>query len=559
MNIASGRVVRGDWLPRLALILLMAVWAPIGWAQQDPPGRVGRLADAQGEVSWWDHESGRWIIAGRNQPLTTGDRVATSADGRAELRIGSTVLRLADRSEIEVLRLDDERMSFQLHSGSLALRVKSREVAEEIFLVTDEAHFSPLRAGHYRLDRIDDTTQAGAWRGELRIDDPAGFTINPGQSVEIIRDGRARTLRTRMLAPANDRFAEWVVRDDQREQGSASARFVSPEMTGIEDLDRAGRWEPHPEYGSVWIPFEVRAGWAPYSDGRWAWVRPWGWTWVDNSAWGFAPFHYGRWARWRGGWCWVPGALVARPVFSPGLVAWVDGGGAGFQLQIGGPRMGWLPLGPREVYVPPYRVTPGYHERVNPMVPPRPNQGPVQAFGGPGHRFEHQGAPGAVTVTQRELPLIQAPVVRGPFERREWTREGPRESPRDGARVGPRDGPREFPRDGRREDRPREAQPPHAAVTTPPAATVVVPAAQPAASAEAVAPRPRRGWSGESQLRGASPAAPTPQPMAVPGPAQAKPPIERPRDAERERGREPERRQPGVEGQQALREREHQR
>jgi hypothetical protein len=28
----------------------------------------------------------------------------------------------------------------------------------------------------------------------------------------------------------------------------------------------------------------------------WRWVMPWGWSWVDDAAWGFAPSHYGRWA-----------------------------------------------------------------------------------------------------------------------------------------------------------------------------------------------------------------------------------------------------------------------
>ena len=35
-------------------------------------------------------------------------------------------------------------------------------------------------------------------------------------------------------------------------------------MTGVEDLDRNGRWEQNPEYGAVWIPLQVSAGWAPY-------------------------------------------------------------------------------------------------------------------------------------------------------------------------------------------------------------------------------------------------------------------------------------------------------
>ena len=62
-----------------------------------------------------------------------------------------------------------------------------------------------------------------------------------------------------------------------------------------------------PEYGQVWYP-QVAPDWVPYREGSWAYVAPWGWTWVDSEPWGFAPFHYGRWADIGGRWGWVPGA-----------------------------------------------------------------------------------------------------------------------------------------------------------------------------------------------------------------------------------------------------------
>ena len=94
-------------------------------------------------------------------------------------------------------------------------------------------------------------------------------------------------------------------------------------MTGAEDLDRYGHWESHPEYGPIWTPPPWCPGWAPYRYGHWAWIGPWGWTWVDDAPWGFAPFHYGRWVMVGGRWCWAPGRYVARPVYAPALVAWI--------------------------------------------------------------------------------------------------------------------------------------------------------------------------------------------------------------------------------------------
>jgi hypothetical protein len=57
-----------------------------------------------------------------------------------------------------------------------------------------------------------------------------------------------------------------------------SARYVSREMDGYEDLDQYGSWASQPGYGQVWMPTSVAAGWTPYHDGHWAWIAPWGWT-----------------------------------------------------------------------------------------------------------------------------------------------------------------------------------------------------------------------------------------------------------------------------------------
>jgi hypothetical protein len=103
----------------------------------------------------------------------------------------------------------------------------------------------------------------------------------------------------------------------------------------------------------------------PYRHGHWAFVQPWGWTWVDDAPWGFAPFHYGRWVEIDDRWAWtpvVPGAVrFGRPVYAPALVAFIGlGVGAGV-----GASVGWIPLGPREAYRPPYRASNTYIRNVN--------------------------------------------------------------------------------------------------------------------------------------------------------------------------------------------------
>ncbi len=332
----------------------------------DPPGRVGRLADVVGQVWLYSPDTGDWVGATRNRPLTTGDRLATDDGARAEVRIGSTTLRLDSGSELEVLRLDDDRVSVQLHSGSLSARLRNRESANEFEVKTGEGRFTVLRPGRYRFDRVDESSRLTVVNGQALYEGPgSALTVLSGQRAEFWVDA-GNTAQYSITEPVRDAFAAWNSERDRSDDRSVSARYVSPEMTGVEDLDRHGRWEESDEYGALWFPRVVPAGWAPYSTGHWTWVRPWGWTWVDDAPWGFAPFHYGRWVYFRDAWCWSPGTYVARPVYAPALVAWVGGPRVSVSVNIGGgPSVGWFPLAPHEVYVPSYRVTPRYVQNVN--------------------------------------------------------------------------------------------------------------------------------------------------------------------------------------------------
>src|ERR1039458_5474729 len=137
---------------------------------------------------------------------------------------------------------------------------------------------------------------------------------------------------------------------------------TSPPESSAKDLDNYGTWQTVPTYGAIWVPTSVQAGWAPYRYGHWAYIAPWGWTWVDDAPWGFAPFHYGRWVSWGGGWGWAPGPMIGvgwRPYYAPALVGWIGGGGwgIGFGFGIGG-GCGWFPLGWGEPFYPWYH---GYH------------------------------------------------------------------------------------------------------------------------------------------------------------------------------------------------------
>ncbi len=359
----SGRV----WLVVLTALLALGAALSAHAQSDDPPSRAARLSDVVGQVWLYSADADEWVTVARNRPLTTGDRIATDNGARAEITLGTTTLRLDSGTELEIARLDEARYSVVLRGGSVAARLRSPQAVAEFDLSTDEGRFRAQAVGRYRFDRFEQTSDITVRAGQAIYEARnSALPVAAGQHAQFWIDG-AGVPQYATVQPLRDAFAGWNDERDRAENRPVTAtRFVSPEMTGAEDLDRYGQWQQTPEYGVLWVPSSVTAGWAPYTTGHWAWVRPWGWTWVDDAPWGFAPFHYGRWVNHRNAWCWAPGTYVARPVYAPALVAWIGAPRANLSISIGGGApVGWFPLAPREVYVPSYRSSPRYVREVN--------------------------------------------------------------------------------------------------------------------------------------------------------------------------------------------------
>jgi hypothetical protein len=331
---------------------------------QDPPGRVARLNYSQGSISFRPAGEDDWVTGVPNRPLVTGDDLWADEDSRAEVHVGSAAIRLGAKTGITFLTLDDNNAQIRLAQGSLIVRVRHVDDDDTYEIDTPNIAFTLLQPGEYRVDVSEDGSQtiATVWHGRGHVTG-GGFTYNviAGQSATFT--GSDHLDYDLEQLPQQDDFDDWAFDRDSNEDQADSANYVSREMTGYEDLDQNGTWSYVAGYGEVWAPIGVAVGWAPYRFGHWAWVGPWGWTWVEDEPWGFAPFHYGRWAFANGGWFWVPGPVVVRPVYAPALVAFV-GGGPGFGFAVGA-GVGWFPLAPGEVFVPGYRVSRAYVNNVN--------------------------------------------------------------------------------------------------------------------------------------------------------------------------------------------------
>jgi hypothetical protein len=155
---------------------------------------------------------------------------------------------------------------------------------------------------------------------------------------------------------------------------NVSYQYANSYIPGLYDLDYYGDWRNVDGYGYAWSP-RVDAGWMPYQTGYWYTDYPYGPTWVSSEPWGYAPYHYGRWAFVGDRWYWVPDNVRTEPVYSPALVAFIP-----FDQN----QIGWVPLGPGDVYVPHY-----YNNTWQPQYLTRDNLYP---------RVVNLNVPGAVTV-----------------------------------------------------------------------------------------------------------------------------------------------------------------
>ena len=315
----------------------LCVFALSGWAHADPPSRVARLAYVSGTVSFSPSGESDWVRASVNRPLTTGDRLWTDAGARGELQLGAAAIRMDARTSIALLNVDDRIAQVQLTQGTLNIRIWRFDRNHVFEVNTPNLAYSIRSPGSYRI-RVNargDSTIVLVRSGQAEVfGEGRAFVLEAGQGFEFFDTG-LRDYDSFAFAPADD-FDRWASARDQRWENSVSARYVSRDLIGYEDLDEYGTWRDVAGYGHVWTPTRVAAHWAPYRDGHWAWVEPWGWTWVDDAPWGFAPSHYGRWASIGGAWAWVPGPLEARPVYAPALVAFVGGSNFSISLNLGG-------------------------------------------------------------------------------------------------------------------------------------------------------------------------------------------------------------------------------
>ncbi|HEX3185826.1 MAG TPA: FecR family protein, partial [Pyrinomonadaceae bacterium] len=372
--------------PHLTIIaIIIAVLAGVGvawWMKHEPTGSAkevpyaARIQRVDGDVAFSNGQeanatnaaSDQWIAATANQPFSVGDRIYTRDNSRASLAFtGRNFARLDPNTSLDVLTLDPRRTQLALRDGSAVFDVGYLDRGDLFEVATPYGAVDLQEPGLYNVGINNGQVLVSVLSGLAQVVGLGGSGhISKGEMLTLI----GQTAADVVLSQLNGRDAGYLVDDyynyqypqyyDRRYRDynvylndpyyfdpyrrNVSYQYVNSYVPGLYDLDYYGDWRNVNGYGYAWSP-RVDSGWAPYQQGYWMTDYPYGPTWVSSEPWGYAPYHYGRWAFVDDRWYWVPDRTNTVPTYSPALVSFVP---------FGNDQVGWVALGPNDVYVPRY-------------------------------------------------------------------------------------------------------------------------------------------------------------------------------------------------------------
>lgn len=320
----------------------LAVDEAIEWRPSPP-----RLSYIDGRVSYSRTGTEEWASASINLPLAESDALYTADEATLELQIGSrSFVRADENSELSLLNQDEHFIQFRVAGGLVSFDIRSITQGDIIEVDTPHAVFTIEHPGYFRVEVNAQTTRFITHRGgtaTVTTPDGRSMSIQPSEDIVVSANNPERVAT--YAAPPPDEWDRWNDERSDRLTESISSRYVSPDVYGVEELDHYGHWRVVREYGPVWVPDNVGPDWVPYSTGSWAWDPYYEWTWIDTAPWGWAPFHYGRWVFVDSAWCWSPGPILRRPVYSPALVAFmIRNDDVYLRFSTGLPGLWWVAL-----------------------------------------------------------------------------------------------------------------------------------------------------------------------------------------------------------------------
>src|SRR5580704_2702856 len=118
---------------RLLFPVLIGVnlWASIAQAEDNPPGRAGRLSAVIGTVHY-RAEGADWSTALVNEPILAGIGLNTGHRAEADLSIAGDRVALAASGEARIVRLDRDFLQIALLQGRIGIHLANSDMARTV-------------------------------------------------------------------------------------------------------------------------------------------------------------------------------------------------------------------------------------------------------------------------------------------------------------------------------------------------------------------------------------------------------------------------------------------
>ena len=141
-RLALGAIVAGGFLFGTACAL----------AQDDPPPEAGRVSYVSGNVSVQPVTTDEWGQAYPNLPVGPGDRIFTDSDGRAEVQVGQTYVRIGPNSDVTLVDDSAFNINFGVAQGSIRLHSFNLWPSQLLDLSPQNGNAEFANSGDLRVD-----------------------------------------------------------------------------------------------------------------------------------------------------------------------------------------------------------------------------------------------------------------------------------------------------------------------------------------------------------------------------------------------------------------------
>ena len=229
------------------LIAGMGLAATSSRAQNDPPPGSARLAHLQGNVSVQPNGVDSWGQADNDMPIGPGDRVYTD-QGQGELQAAQVRAYFGPSSDLTLVNLNYQGVELGLAQGSANIYSDGFGPGEGFSVQTPNGAVTIAGRAGFRIDVYPDQQSTVITNspdfGVIVLNGAGGyqFTLHQGESVQL--NGTNPVYSQPLEPAAPDELAHWSMAFEMQRRNSVSARYVSAEMAGYDELDSSGDWQP---------------------------------------------------------------------------------------------------------------------------------------------------------------------------------------------------------------------------------------------------------------------------------------------------------------------------